>query len=223
MKSRPGCPCAWIGLAVAAVLTVQAAPAADVSGKWNFVFDTEGGERRSSPTLRVEGRNVTGKWESADVKGTFVDGKLDLSFPFTSTEAGMTGTLKIAGQLTGDNLSGAWEFEGYRGAFKATRADQPPASLHDFLGNWDCELEADQVYPLKLSIKEAEGKVNGKVSGEDKEYEMQSPKLDGGTLSFRVDFGIAILDFKLKAAGDKIEGSWESGGDSGSIHGKKTS
>jgi hypothetical protein len=96
--------------------------AADISGKWNFQLETDGGPREVSPIFHLEGTKVTGKWETADVKGTFVDGKLDLAFPLTSEEAGMTGTLKIAGQMERDVISGKWEFEGYSGTFKAKRA-----------------------------------------------------------------------------------------------------
>jgi hypothetical protein len=96
--------------------------AADISGKWNFQLETDGGPREASPTFRLDGTKVSGKWEKADVKGTFVDDKLDLAFALTSEEAGMTGTLKIVGQMQGDEISGKWEFEGYGGTFKAKRA-----------------------------------------------------------------------------------------------------
>ena len=101
---------------------VQTVLAADISGKWNFQLETDGGPREASPTFHLDGTKVSGKWETADVKGTFVDGKLDLAFPLTSEEAGMTGTLKIVGQMQGDEISGKWEFEGYSGTFKARRA-----------------------------------------------------------------------------------------------------
>jgi hypothetical protein len=103
-------------------LQPQCVLAADISGKWNFQLETDGGQREASPTFRVDGTNVTGKWDTADVKGTFVDGKLNLAFPMTSQEAGMTGTLKVTGELQGDEISGKWEFEGFTGTFKAKRA-----------------------------------------------------------------------------------------------------
>jgi len=107
-----------------ALLITQAQPVlgADISGKWNFQLETDGGPREVSPTFHLGGTKVTGKWDTADVKGTFVDGKLDLAFPLTSAEAGMTGTLKVSGELQGEELSGKWEFEGYTGTFKAKRA-----------------------------------------------------------------------------------------------------
>lgn len=112
-------------LFVLAGLGAMTAPSAvaqsDVSGKWHFVLDTEGGDRTADPVFQLNGDQVTGKWATADVKGTFSDGKLNLAFPYNSDEAG-EGTLKIKGELKGDTLSGTWEFESYSGAFKATRA-----------------------------------------------------------------------------------------------------
>jgi hypothetical protein len=91
-----------------------------VSGKWHFVLQTEGGERTANPDFQLDGDQVTGKWDNADVKGTFKDGKLDLAFPYNSDEAG-PGALKIRGELKGDTLTGTWEFQEYSGSFKATR------------------------------------------------------------------------------------------------------
>jgi hypothetical protein len=93
---------------------------AGIAGKWDFVLDTEGGERKAPAEFTLDGDNVTGKWGGADVKGTFTDGKLDLSFPFTSDEAG-PGTLGIKGKLDGEALVGDWSFQTYSGTFKATR------------------------------------------------------------------------------------------------------
>jgi hypothetical protein len=98
-----------------------AASKTDVSGKWHFVLQTEGGEREREATFQQDGKKVTGKWADADVQGSFDDGKLDLEFPMTSEEAGK-GTLKIKGQLAEDSLTGTWEFQEYSGTFKATRA-----------------------------------------------------------------------------------------------------
>lgn len=91
-----------------------------VAGKWHFVFQTEGGERTANPNFQLDGDQVSGKWDDADVKGTFKDGKLDLSFPYNSDEGG-PGTLKIKGELKDDTLTGTWGFQDYTGSFKATR------------------------------------------------------------------------------------------------------
>ncbi len=99
-------------------------PTSDVSktltGKWTFVFDTEGGDRTYQADLQQDGEKVSGKWANkAAVKGTFLKDKLSLEFPTDSDEVG-PGTLKIDGELT-DVLKGSWSFQSYSGTFTATR------------------------------------------------------------------------------------------------------
>lgn len=101
------------------------AKAGDVTGAWTFVLQTEGGERRSNATLKVDGKDVSGTWaEKSKVAGTFADDTLDLSFPFESDEVG-PGTLVIKGKLANDEINGNWSFREYSGTFKATRAAAP--------------------------------------------------------------------------------------------------
>jgi hypothetical protein len=102
--------------------TAQTAKAAaTIAGKWHFVLDTEGGDRAVESVLQQDGDQVTGKWGTGDVKGTFIEGKLNLEFPITSDEAG-PGTMKVKGILAADDtLSGDWAFNEYAGTFKATR------------------------------------------------------------------------------------------------------
>jgi len=106
----------------ALLLPLHARAATDITGKWQFVLNTEGGDRTAPATFQIDGQKVTGKWGdgNADVAGTFVDGKLDLAFPYNSDEVG-PGTMKITGQVDGDALTGKWAFQDYSGTFKATR------------------------------------------------------------------------------------------------------
>lgn len=96
---------------------------ATVAGKWHFVLDTEGGDRTVESTFQQDGNQVTGKWDTGDVKGTFTDGKLNLEFSMVSDEGG-PGKVKIKGELAGGVLSGNWSFNEYSGTFKATRAKE---------------------------------------------------------------------------------------------------
>jgi hypothetical protein len=97
------------------------AAADDVTGTWAFVLNTDGGDRNAKATFKVNGKTVTGTWdEKTEVKGTFADGTLDLSFPLDSPEAGQ-GTLGIKAKLANDELTGNWTFQTYSGTLKATR------------------------------------------------------------------------------------------------------
>ena len=115
---------AIVALALAALLfSFRSVSASDpITGRWTFVFDTEGGTREFAADLKLDGEQVSGKFaEKADVKGTFKEQKIDLAFPFQSEEANMTDTLKISGKLEKDALAGDWTFNQYSGTYKAHR------------------------------------------------------------------------------------------------------
>jgi hypothetical protein len=109
----------------------RTAEPATVSGKWHFVFDTEGGDREFDSVLVQSSDKVTGKWAVTETKkdgdavaGTFSEDQLALEFPINSEEAG-PGTLKIIGKLADDGtLSGNWSFTDYSGTFKANRVKE---------------------------------------------------------------------------------------------------
>jgi hypothetical protein len=98
-----------------------AAAQSNLDGRWHFVLDTPGGDREYDVLFKVEGDQVTGKWDKEDLKGTYDNGDLALSFDITPEETGEKGTLVIKGKLDGDSIGGTWEFGEYKGDFKATR------------------------------------------------------------------------------------------------------
>ena len=108
---------------VALLLSLTTVSASDpITGKWTFVFDTEGGPRDFAADLKLDGDQVSGKFgEKAEVKGMYKDEKIDLAFPFESHEANMTDTLKITGKLEKEALAGNWTFSEYSGTYKARR------------------------------------------------------------------------------------------------------
>jgi hypothetical protein len=94
-----------------------------INGKWHFVLETPGGDREVDADFTVDADgNVTGKWGSSNVAGTYKDGKLALDFQFTSEEVGATAEMKIDGKLDDTAaLAGDWAFTEYNGTYKATR------------------------------------------------------------------------------------------------------
>jgi len=120
-------------IAAAMVFLVMGRPVANaqdagINGKWHFVLETPGGDREVDADFTVDGDgNVTGKWGSADVAGTYKEGKLTLDFQFTSEEVGTTAAMKMNGKLDDTAaLAGDWAFSEYNGSFKAMRP-APPA------------------------------------------------------------------------------------------------
>ena len=96
-------------------LVALAVGADGLSGKWNMSMETPGGERTATPTFVLEGETVTGKWDSSQVKGTFKEGKLELDFPLTSSEAGYQAAFKVSAKLENGTLKGSWSWATYGG------------------------------------------------------------------------------------------------------------
>lgn len=109
--------------ALLAVFALSAVLHADspVDGKWQFNLETDGGPRQAAVEMKTDGDQVSGTWDTTELKGTFKEGQLALSFPMTSAEANLTADLVIDGTLEGDALKGTWKFGEYAGTFAATK------------------------------------------------------------------------------------------------------
>lgn len=116
-------------LVISSAVKAQDTAGSGVDGKWHFVLSTPGGDREVDADFKVDtDGNVTGKWGNADVAGTWKEGKLALSFDFTSDEVGITAPMKIDGKLDETAaLAGDWAFSEYNGSFKAIRPAAAPA------------------------------------------------------------------------------------------------
>ena len=106
-----------VGFALCAVLHAASA----VDGKWQFTLQTDGGPREVAVEMKTDGEQVSGTWDTTELKGTFKDNKLALSFPLASAEAGFTADLVVDGTLENDALMGTWKFGDYTGTFTARK------------------------------------------------------------------------------------------------------
>src|SRR5687768_281652 len=81
---------------------------ADLNGKWNFIWQTPGGERRSTLAFTQNAEKVEARFPEAKepVTGTFKDGKLSLAGRVYSSEAGDAATFELTGTLSEDELKG---------------------------------------------------------------------------------------------------------------------
>jgi hypothetical protein len=98
---------------------------ADLNGRWNFIWQTPGGERRSTLTLtqnaeRVEARFPEGK---EPIVGTFKDRKLSLVGRVYSSEAGEAAEFRLDGALSDGELKGAGRWGEHDLTFTARKAD----------------------------------------------------------------------------------------------------
>jgi hypothetical protein len=95
--------------------------AADLTGAWKLVVNTEDGVREYEMALRQDGANVVAKLGEDEIKGTFENGALELAGEYYSTQEGYRAPLRLTGKLAGDELSGNIRWDTYDVTFRATR------------------------------------------------------------------------------------------------------
>ncbi len=108
---------------LALLVIVQASGAADISGAWALTLDTPGGLRESTMELTVNGKDVTAKMGETTLKGTFVDGKLELAGKMYAAEVGYEADFTLKGTLEGEELKGDATFDIYEMTFTGKKAE----------------------------------------------------------------------------------------------------
>ena len=98
---------------------------ADLNGKWNFIWQTPGGERRSTLTFvqKSEKVEVLFPQEKEPITGSFRDGKLSLAGRVHSLEAGDSAEFNLDGTLSNDELKGTAAWGEHQLTFTARKAD----------------------------------------------------------------------------------------------------
>ncbi|MCY4535040.1 MAG: hypothetical protein OXB91_06730 [Bryobacterales bacterium] len=110
-------------VALLVCLASQSAFAESVAGKWNLVWDTEGGVRRTVWEVEQDGDEVLVTTDGHKLEGTFKDGRLELSGKFHSSEAGYSAELKVEGTLENGQLKGRGSWDAYGMTFSGERAN----------------------------------------------------------------------------------------------------
>jgi hypothetical protein len=107
------------------VLAAAGLLGADLNGKWNFVWQTPGGERQSTLTLTQDAEKVEAHFPDVKepVPGTFKDGKLSLVGRLYSPEAGESADFRLDGTLSGAELKGTGSWGEHELSFTARKAD----------------------------------------------------------------------------------------------------
>jgi hypothetical protein len=97
------------------------------------------------------------------------------------------------------------------------------AGDNPILGKWDCvaTIPGGGEMNLLLNVKQDGKKLAGTISEPDGEFDLVDPKLEKDVFTFRVVLGSGSYDVALKVAGDKLEGSWKGGGETGRVSGSK--
>ena len=98
---------------------------ADLTGKWNFVWQTPGGERQSTLTFSQKGEKVEARFPDAKepISGTLKDAKLSLAGRVYSAEAGAEADFHLDGTLADQELKGTSAWGEHQMTFTAHKAD----------------------------------------------------------------------------------------------------
>jgi len=115
-----------VPVTVALLAASPLAHASEIDGKWDVVYQTEGGTRTSDLTLTIDGEAVRALMGETELEGTYKDGKLELTGEHHSSEAGYTATVKLEGRLEDGKLKGNWQWSEYASTFEATRSTDAP-------------------------------------------------------------------------------------------------
>ncbi len=94
-----------------------------IAGKWNFVWDTEGGIRETVWDISQDGEALTVKSAAGQFKGAFKDNRLVVQGSLYSAEAGYSATLKVEGTYANREMTGSGSWDQYAMTFKAKRIE----------------------------------------------------------------------------------------------------
>jgi hypothetical protein len=99
----------------------------------------------------------------------------------------------------------------------------PAQGFKPLIGNWNMTSES-QGDPVKwtLILKETDGKLTGDLATEDGKQPAKDLTYADGVLKFKAPYQGADYDIELKATADKLDGTWNGGGDSGKTSGTKS-
>jgi hypothetical protein len=90
------------------------------------------------------------------------------------------------------------------------------------LGKWNMTSESSEE-PVKwtLTLQASEGKLTGILSTGGGEQPAKDLTFVDGVLKFQAPYQGSYYDIELKATADKLDGTWDGGGDSGKTYGTR--
>ena len=92
------------------------------------------------------------------------------------------------------------------------------AAASEVVGVWECVSitpDGDEMHTT-LTVTEANGKLSATLKSEEGEWTISNVKFEGKVLSFTAAQD-AEYNVTLKVDGDKMDGQWSGGGDSGKV------
>jgi hypothetical protein len=91
-----------------------------------------------------------------------------------------------------------------------------------FVGTWDAVTSTpDGEMSSVITLREVEGALKAEIEIAGLKRTVTDEKLDGSVLRMKVQYEGGLYDVEAKVAGDALEGSWQGGGYSGTLKGKR--
>ena len=200
--------------------------AAELSGKWKAVFDTQVGKQSYVYELQAVGGKVTGK-ATSDINGEnkrtveLQDGKLvgdRLTFVETFEFQGNNISISYTGKLVGDEIQftrKVGELATEELVAKREQSESTPATrVANVTGTWKAEFETQrglQKYTFMLTQKGTNltGKASVEMTDQKREAEFKEGKVEGDTVTLVEPLKIQDNEIRItytgKVAGNEIK------------------
>ena len=90
------------------------------------------------------------------------------------------------------------------------------------MGTWDAVVTTPNGdMPSVITVKEAEGALKAEIEIEGAKRTVTDEKLEGKLLRMKVQYEGGIYDVEATIDGDTLEGTWQGGGNSGTLKAKR--
>ncbi|PYR78429.1 MAG: hypothetical protein DMF86_05875 [Acidobacteria bacterium] len=215
-------------LGAAAPARASAVQAADITGKWNLLFNTQDGPRPAQLTIKKDGDKLTGTIASdegevpveASIKGSDVE--IDFTYPASSGPI----PIVMTGTVSGDSVKGSFaaggspagDWSGTRTPAKDAKAGKPDGAKEskesaklDVSGTWQFNVQTSaQSGTPTIVLKQNGETLTGEYQGQYGTAPLKGT-IKGADLTFAFDLDIQGTSLHVVYAGtaekDAMKGS----------------
>ena len=106
--------------------------------------------------------------------------------------------------------------------FLAVASLAPAADAPKVVGTWDAVASTpDGDMPSVITIKQVEGALKAEIELGGMQRIVTDEKLEANVFRMKVQYEGGLYDIEAKVDGDAMEGSWQGGGNSGTLKAKR--
>jgi len=106
--------------------------------------------------------------------------------------------------------------------FLAVASLAPAADAPKVVGTWDAVASTpDGDMPSVITIKQAEGALKAEIEIGGMQRIVTDEKLEANVFRMKVQYEGGVYDVEAKIDGDTLDGTWQGGGNSGTLKAKR--